>query len=65
MPVKESRNSTCLRFEQVDDLFSIVVELKEGVQRLRSLGECKQEIDLWSNSPQTCKKDFRVILPKQ
>jgi len=28
----------------------MVMELKEGVQRSRSFGECKREIDWWSNS---------------
>ena len=48
--VKGSRNSTCSQLMQVDDLFSMVMELKEGVQRSRSFGECKREIDWWSNS---------------
>lgn len=36
LPVKGSRNSTCVKCEQVSDLVSMVVELKEKVERLRS-----------------------------
>ena len=49
-PVKGSRDSTCMRCEQLDDLLSVVVKLKVEVKRLRSIRECEQEIDWWSNN---------------
>ena len=57
--VKGSRDSTCVRCEQVSDLISVVVNLKEDVERLRSIIECEQEIGWWS------KKDTEVIPLKQ
>lgn len=52
------RNSTCVRGEQVEDLLSMVAELKEEVQRLRTIREREQEIDWWSNS-QACQRGTR------
>ena len=49
LPLKGGRDSTCMRCEQVVDLLSVVVELKEEVERLTSIRECKQEID-WSTN---------------
>jgi len=34
----------------VNDLLSLVAELKEEVERLRSIQECEREIDWWSHS---------------
>lgn len=34
----------------MDELLSLVVELKEEVQRLRTIRECEWEIDWWSDS---------------
>ena len=45
---KGSRDTTCVRCEQVEDLFSLVVELKEEVERLRSIWDCGKGIDWWS-----------------
>lgn len=42
--------TTCMTCEQIDDLFGMVAELKEDVERLRSIREWEQEIDWWSNS---------------
>ena len=39
-----------MRCDQLDDLLSLVVELKEEVERLRSITECEREIGWWSNS---------------
>jgi len=33
----------------MDELLSLVVELKEDVERLRTVGEHEQEIDWWSD----------------
>ncbi|KFQ57597.1 hypothetical protein N334_03560, partial [Pelecanus crispus] len=40
----------CLQCDQVDDLLSLVAELKEEVGRLRSIRECEREIDWWSRT---------------
>jgi len=34
----------------MEDLLSKVVKFKEEVKRLRSIRDCQQEIDWWSNS---------------
>ena len=41
LPGEGGRDSTCVRCEQVDELLSLVVELKEEVQRLRTIRECE------------------------
>uniref|UniRef100_A0A8C8E8K1 SGNH hydrolase-type esterase domain-containing protein n=1 Tax=Otus sunia TaxID=257818 RepID=A0A8C8E8K1_9STRI len=47
----ESRSdSACVRCDQLDDLLSLVAELKEEVERLRSIRECEREIDWWSST---------------
>ena len=38
-------DSTCVRRNQLNDLLSLVVDLKEEVERLRSIKECEREID--------------------
>ena len=43
-------DSTCVRCEQLNDLLSLVVDLKEEVERLRSIKECEREIDWWSQT---------------
>ena len=40
-----SSDSTCVCCDQLDDLLSLVVELKEEVEILRSIRECEREID--------------------
>ena len=44
------RDSTSVKYEQVDKLLSLVVELKEEVERLRTIREREQEIAWWSDS---------------
>ena len=39
LPGEGGRNSTCVRCEQVEDLLSMVAELKEEVERSRSIRE--------------------------
>ena len=41
----DSRDNCCVCCEQVIDLLSLVAELKEEVERLRSIRECEREID--------------------
>ena len=45
LPEESGRNSTCMRCEQVEDLLRTVTELKEEVERLRTIRECEQETD--------------------
>ncbi|GAB0178621.1 hypothetical protein GRJ2_000327400 [Grus japonensis] len=40
----------CLRCDHVDDLLSLVAELREEVERLRSIREAEREIDWWSQT---------------
>jgi len=47
---ENGKDATCMRCEQVDELLSLVVELREEVERLRTISECKWEIDWWSDS---------------
>jgi len=42
---EDSRDSGCVQCERVNDLLSLVAELKEEVERLRSIRECESEID--------------------
>jgi len=41
----DSRDNGCLRCEQVNDVLSLLAELKEEVERLRSIRECERETD--------------------
>jgi len=50
LPREDGKDATCVRCEQVDELLSLVVELKEEVERLRTIRECEREIDWWSDS---------------
>jgi len=45
---EDSRDNVCFRCDQVNDLLGLVAELKEEVERLRSIQECEREIDWWS-----------------
>ncbi|XP_053823847.1 uncharacterized protein LOC128801764 isoform X1 [Vidua chalybeata] len=40
----------CLPCEQVNDLLSLVAELREEVERLRSIRDSEREIDWWSSA---------------
>ena len=44
-------DSTCVRCDQLNDLLSLMVDLKEEVEKLRSLRECERETDCWCQSP--------------
>ena len=43
-----SWDTTCVWCEEVEDLLSLVVELKEEVEKLRSIWDCGKGIDGWS-----------------
>ena len=47
---EDGKDATRVRCEQVDEMLSLVVELKEEVERLRTTRECEREIDWWSDS---------------
>ena len=40
-------DSTCVRCDQLNDLLGLMVDLKEEVERLKSIWECEREIDWW------------------
>jgi len=48
--LEDSRDNCCVWCEQVNDLLSVVAELKEEVERLSSIRECDREIDWWSHT---------------
>ena len=54
-----SRGTASVRWEQVDDLLSLVVELKEEVKRLRSIWDCEREIDWWSHAQPSLQEAHR------
>ena len=43
-------DSTCVRRDQLNDLLSLVVDLKKEVERLKSITECERKIDWWCQS---------------
>ena len=47
---EDGSNATCVRCEQVDELLSLMVELRQDMERLRAIRECEQETDWWSDS---------------
>ena len=58
LPGEDGKDATCVRCEQLDELLSLVVELREEVvrlrtireseqERLRSIKDCEIEIDGW------------------
>jgi len=47
---EDSRDNCCVWCHEVNDLLSLMTELKEEVERLRSIWECEREIDWWSCS---------------
>ena len=48
--VLDNEDSTCAIYDQVNDLLSLVVDLKEEVERLRNIRECERKIDWWCQS---------------
>ncbi|XP_068535230.1 uncharacterized protein [Anas acuta] len=64
LPSAGSRDTGCVRCEQVDDLIRMVAELKEEVERLRAIRECEREIDFWSNSLQGLKERYQGETPQ-
>ena len=48
--LEDSRYNICVRCDQVNDLLSLVAEMKEEEQSLRNIRECEREIDWWSHN---------------
>ena len=40
----DRKDTTCVKCEQVDELLSLVVKLREEVERLRAIRDCEREI---------------------
>lgn len=51
LPRQDGRDTTCMRCEKVEDLLSLAAELKDEVERLRSIRECAQETRLIEQLP--------------
>ena len=48
--VPDDGGHTCLRCDQLNDLLSLAIDLKEDVERLRTIKDCEREIDWWCQS---------------
>jgi len=48
--VPDDGGHTCIRCDQLNDLLSLVIDLKEEVERLRTIKDCEREIDRWCQS---------------
>ena len=62
LPREDGKEATCVRCEQVDELLSLVVELREEAERLRTIRECEKEMDWWSDSLRERHRDCTPIL---
>jgi len=60
-----SRQNACVRSDQVDDPLSLLVELKEEVERLRRISECEREIDWCSYTPPSLRQTQRMDAPRE
>jgi len=61
----DSRDDCCVRCEQVNDLLSLVAELKEEVERLRSIRECEREINWWSSTLPSLRQRQQEVAPRE
>ena len=48
--VPDDGGCTSIRCDQLSDLLSLVTDLKEEVERLRTIKDCEREIDWWCQS---------------
>ncbi|KAJ7406635.1 hypothetical protein BTVI_64993 [Pitangus sulphuratus] len=53
---QDSVRGACIRCKQVNDLLYLVAELKEEVEKLRTIREREREIDCWSHTLSTPKE---------
>jgi len=59
-----SRDNSCVQCDQENDLLSLVTELKEEVETLRSVRECEREIDWWSHTLPTLRPRQQEVAPQ-
>ncbi|KAJ7413966.1 hypothetical protein WISP_87324 [Willisornis vidua] len=59
---EDSVRSTCIQCEQVNNLLCLVAELKEEVERLRSISESERQIDWWSHTLSTPKEAQQEVV---
>lgn len=50
LELDDSRDNSCVKCNQADDLLIMVAELREEVERLRSIRDPEEEIGWWSHS---------------
>jgi len=60
-----SGQNACVRCDQVNDLLSLVAELKEEVEILRIIRECEREIDWWSHALPSPRQAQRMDTPRE
>ena len=60
-----SSDNNCVCCDQLDDLISLVVELREEVERLRSIRDCEREIDWWSSTLAPIKQQEQMEAPSE
>ena len=65
LPREGGRDSTCVRCEQVDELLGLVVELKEEVQRLRTIRERERGMTCGVTHWHARRKGAREIPPEK
>jgi len=51
--------------DQVNDLLSLVAELREEMERLRSIRECESEIDWWSSTLPSLRQRQQEAAPQE
>jgi len=62
---EDSRDNGCVLCEQVNDLLSLVAELKKEVERLRIIQECEREIDWWGNTLPSLRPRQQEAAPRE
>jgi len=62
---EDSRDNSCVQCEQVNDLLSPMAELKEEVERLRSIRECEREIDWWGSTLPSLRPKEQEAAPRK
>jgi len=63
--LKSRRQNTCVRCDHVDNLISLVAELKEQLERLRNIRECEREIDWWKHALPSPRQTQRMDAPRE
>jgi len=62
---EDSRDNGCVQCDQVNDLLSLVAELKDEVERLRSIWECEREINWWSRTLPSLRPRQQEAAPRE